>query len=255
MIKINLLGEDTGKSNAWTYGVIGYLCSVAVCLALFVMLYRDVTGAIADKQEEIQRLERQLTALKEQTKRVDELERKKELVNSKLALIAKLKKSKTGPVRMLDDLNVAVPSRVWLRSIIEKNGVFQIKGRAFDNQDIAQFLKNLEASDYFDHVELVQSVQMYYSKRTGSVQATPDLQSLRGSEQRPTKAAPRDAASEKKPVRRWSVAEGSKDDDGRRSVVDEGNVKIKDFLMTANVSYAGKVKTPAAAAEKNEARG
>jgi len=255
MIKINLLGESTGKSSAFTYGLIGYAVSVVLCLALFSMLYQQITNAVSDKEEEIQRLSSQLAALQEQTKKVDELEKKKPLLNSTLALIARLRKSKIGPVRVMDDLNLSVPARIWLRSVQEKGGVVQIKGRAFSNQDIAQFLKSLDASDYFDQVELVHSVQMYYSKRTGKVSPTPDLQSLRGAspnfgaESRVTKESTMKAGGkEGGKAKKWSVKQSPVKGNERRSAVDEFNVKIKEFLVTARVNYAGKLKLEAAKA-------
>ncbi len=243
MIKINLLGDSTGKSNSWTYGIIGYAASVVICAAFFFSAYQRIGNAVEDKERDIGRLKSQLAALKLQTAKVDELEKKRATLNSKLALIARLKKSKIGPVRVMDDLNMAVPSRVWLRSVQEKGGQFQIKGRALNNEDIALFLRNLEASDYFSQVELVNSLQMYYSKRTGKVAQTPDLQVLRNT----NRATKETAAKEGAKGQHWAVRQGSQDRNERRAAVDEFNIKIKEFAVTAIVNYAGKLKLPAPA--------
>jgi hypothetical protein len=87
------------------------------------------------------------------------LESKREDLNNKLAVIATLRRSKVGPVRVLDDLNMAVPERAWLSEIKEASGLLKINGVALDNQTVSLFMKDLEASDYFDNIELVESKQ------------------------------------------------------------------------------------------------
>ena len=102
-------------------------------------------------------LDSQLKKLKEVTKEVRELEAKKAELRDKLAVIAKLKISKVGPVRVMDDLNKALPERAWITSIKERQGSLSIAGMALDDQTIAGFMRDLEASDYYDTVDLVQS--------------------------------------------------------------------------------------------------
>ena len=238
MIKINLLGDETGRSNAFKYGIIGYVGSVIICLAVFFSLYQNVARALAEKDLEIARQKSRLAALKLQTAKVDELEKKKQILNSKLVLIAKLKRSKIGPVRVLDDLNVAVPAQVWLQNVAEKDNLIQIKGRARSNEDIAFFLRNLEGSDYFSQVELVKSMQMYYSKRTGKVSPTPDLQKLRSSGRATKEVTRKEGAA----GQHWAVRQEAKQGSTVRAAVEEANVKIKEFVVTAKVNYAGKIK-------------
>ncbi|MGI6524524.1 MAG: PilN domain-containing protein [Bdellovibrionota bacterium] len=251
MIKINLLGEECDSKLAWRIGLVCYFLSILCLLAAFYVMYGGIVKDIEVKEQQVATLEAQFEHLKKQTKEIDELEVKDKLLNEKLAVIARVNQNKIGPVRVFDDLNLAVPSHVWLRSVIEKNGFFTIKGRALNNESISIFMKNLDNSDYFSSVELITSDQMYYAKRTGQVQATPDLQALR-SDKRATKAGGGKKGTT--PAKRWSVREKSRNDieNARKAALDEFNIKIKEFTVTAKVNYAGKLNSVLVKAEKKE---
>jgi type IV pilus assembly protein PilN len=61
---------------------------------------------------------------------------------------------------VLDDLVTSLPTKLWLTSLKEKNGKMEIRGVAFDNQDIANYMTNLERSGVIRNVELVISQQL-----------------------------------------------------------------------------------------------
>jgi type IV pilus assembly protein PilN len=159
MIKINLLGNDTAIDNSGVFLLGGYLLSMGACLLVCFILYSSAASDVSQLTEDTTRLQTQLTKLKETTKEVHDLEHKREDLNSKLAVIATLRRSKVGPVRVLDDLNMAVPERAWLTEIKEASGSVKISGVALDNQTVSLFMKDLEASDYFENIELVESKQ------------------------------------------------------------------------------------------------
>ena len=159
MIKINLLGNDTAIDNSGVFLLGGYLLSMAACLLICFVLYSSSASEVSQLTEDTNRLKSQLAKLKETTKEVHGLESKREDLNNKLAVIATLRRSKVGPVRVLDDLNMAVPDRAWLSEIKEASGLLKISGVALDNQTVSLFMKDLEASDYFDNIELVESKQ------------------------------------------------------------------------------------------------
>ena len=159
-----------------------------------------------------------------------------------------MRKSKIGPVRVLDELNIAVPSQVWLRQLEEKGNIARIKGRALGNDAIAQFMRNLDNSDYFDSVDLVESQQMYYSKRTGKVTPQPDIDNIRhsspdfGRESRATKdtAVLRDGVYQSGAPAAPKNAPGTSLKD-RSKLIEDHLVKIKEFVLSAKVNYAGRL--------------
>lgn len=157
MIKINLLGEEQAVDNKGTLVAAGYLASVAACIALCAFMVYRAGAEIGRLTQEQQDLQTKLTQLQKTTKEVKDLETKRSELNQKLVVIATLKLSKSGPVRVLDDLNIAVPERSWISEVKEESGVFRISGLAYDNQTIATMMRNLDNSDYFDNVELVEA--------------------------------------------------------------------------------------------------
>lgn len=159
MIKINLLGDDTHIEAPGRMWLVGYVASIGFCLLVFYFLNSGISSEISDLSQQQDTLKTELAKLEEVTKEVRELEAKKKELNNKLAVIARLKLSKRGPVRVLDDLNLSLPEKSWLVEVKEVGGIFKISGLALDNQTIASFMKGLESSDYFHTVDLVETRQ------------------------------------------------------------------------------------------------
>lgn len=154
MIKINLLGEVRTVDHTQTLMILGFVASLVVTFAVCFIVDNSLSNYLVSVKEDNELLELQLKKLKEQTKSVALLEKKKQDLTDKLRIIALLKRSKTGPVRVLDDLNLAIPDRSWLSAMKESEGVLHITGFALDNQTIATFMKDLAHSDYFESVDL-----------------------------------------------------------------------------------------------------
>ncbi len=160
MIKINLLGDDTVIDTSGTWLVIGYALSLVGVLLIVGILYVSVSSSIDTLTTESESLDKRLKALQETTKEVRDLEKKKNELASKTSIIAILKKSKLGPVRILDDLNTAIPEKAWVTEVRESGGILRVSGLALDNQTIAAFMKSMETSDYFDTIDLGESRQV-----------------------------------------------------------------------------------------------
>jgi len=160
MIKINLLGDDTVIDTSGTWLAIGYVLSVVVTVLVGLLLNYATSSFIEEMTIESANLETELSKLKETTREVHDLELKKKELSDKTNVIGTLKKSKYGPVRILDDLNNALPDRAWITSVKESGGQMNIAGYALDNQTIASFMKALQASTYFENVDLGESKEV-----------------------------------------------------------------------------------------------
>lgn len=160
MIKINLLGEPARIDESTKRALIIYVASLVGIVLCGFVARSLTTERIAHLERETAALNLEFLALKKQTKEVRDLESKRRELRAKLDVIARLQGTKVGPVRIMDDLNVAVPDRIWLTEIGEQSGVLRLSGYALDNQTIATFMKDLDRSDFFDTVELVETKQM-----------------------------------------------------------------------------------------------
>lgn len=159
MIKINLLGDDTAIDNSGKRIVAGFVASMVALVVVFYIIHSSMGAEIERLAGEIEQKEGELARLEKVTKEVKDLEQKEAEYNNKIMVIATLKKSKLGPVRILDDLNTALPEHAWITQIKEEGGVLSIDGKAIDNQTIANFMKVLEASDYFKTIDLGETRQ------------------------------------------------------------------------------------------------
>lgn len=160
MIRINLLPvrEITAE-----FGRRQELALATVVLGLTVVVlaggYWLQVVRIAGLTAELASLRKEVEALNAKAKGVQDVERRIAELKSKLKIIDDLNKNKTAAVRVMESLSSATPARLWLTHFREAGGVVTIDGLAVDNQTIAEFLRALSGSAYFDDVELIETAQ------------------------------------------------------------------------------------------------
>ncbi len=161
MIRINLLPVRETKKKKTTRQMFSILAlSLGLVALILVFTHLSLSSQINQVQAQIVGYNEEIKRLKIDTKDVDKFKAEKEDLQRRLNIIYALQRAKTGPVRVLDDLSMALPGKLWLTSLREKGGKMEIKGIAFDNQDIAKFMTNLESYGVIKNVELVISQQL-----------------------------------------------------------------------------------------------
>lgn len=161
MIKINLLGEEIVDTRSDRGVLVAYFGSLALTLIIGVVLYFSYSSRASDLKAELTGLEARLAQLQKVTQEVSGLEKRKAELDDKLSVIARLKLGKEGPVRLFDDLNMAIPEHLWITDLKEDRGSLTITGLALSDTAIVDFVKKLEVSDYFRTAEIVNSTQVY----------------------------------------------------------------------------------------------
>lgn len=102
---------------------------------------------------------KEVEALKKKVQEVEDYEKKKLALENQVRIIEQLRKNQGGPVRLLDYLSQSLdPVKVWLSSV-EGDAQVAVTGKALTNDDIVEFIKNLQQSKYFSSVTLQESVQ------------------------------------------------------------------------------------------------
>jgi len=110
-------------------------------------------------ENELIDLRSEIQALNVKVKEVGELQNKIKDLRGKNKIFEDLSKKRVGPVRVLESLSVATPTSLWLTELRENGGNVVINGLATDNQTIAEFMRALANSKYFNNVDLVEVVQ------------------------------------------------------------------------------------------------
>jgi type IV pilus assembly protein PilN len=165
MIKINLISEAPAaaatkkrKVPEVSLGAKQGDAILMIMLALFLVITggwwymlkseRDALDAErADKQ-------RERDTLQEYIDRVEELESKREELKQKIDVINQLKQNQRGPVRIMDEVSRALPDLVWLDQLRLSGELLTLRGKAMDENAVANYISNLDASPFFQEPSL-----------------------------------------------------------------------------------------------------
>jgi len=156
MIRINLLPFRAArkKENIRRQLTI-FALSVVFALVVMAYYFMKLSTTLSNLKKEEQQIRVELAAYKKTIERINDLEKKIAEIRKKLDVIKDLEKKKTGPVLLLDQIAMAVPKeKLWLTSLVEKNGKLTLDGTAMDNETVAVFMTNLENSELITAVDL-----------------------------------------------------------------------------------------------------
>jgi type IV pilus assembly protein PilN len=158
MIRINLLeseraasskpkaaaagGAPGGGSGVGPY--IPLLAGLAVALLGCGYFYMSLTAEIESTNQRITAAKAEVAKLQLEKAKKDELERKRKSFQDQVNLIERLKTEQGGPVRMLDEIQKALPDFVWLTKMDQAGATIKISGEASNNNAVADFLSNLQ---------------------------------------------------------------------------------------------------------------
>jgi type IV pilus assembly protein PilN len=146
MIHINLLPVRQEKKRE-----VGRQFLVVVGGGLFVTLlanwlwYSGVAEQEKKSQDRIAGTQARIAELEKVIGEVNNINARKKDVQAKLAILADLRKQRSGPVRMLDALSTAIPKKVWLTNFDEKANAVKMTGRAASHEDVAEFMRALQS--------------------------------------------------------------------------------------------------------------
>jgi type IV pilus assembly protein PilN len=155
MIQINLLPvrEERRKADVRQFAaMLGATFAGSVLLAMMVhgKLIADVVGA----RSSMAQLQAQIDQFKPQLEQVEKYRATKQAIESKLEVIGRLERSRSGPLHVLDELSVHSPERLWLTELEAKEARITVRGMSLDNELVALFMTALGDSPYFKDVEL-----------------------------------------------------------------------------------------------------
>jgi type IV pilus assembly protein PilN len=125
-----------------------------IVLALGLIVVGTQWFLLTSKRSELREVERQRRRERDELlvyiKKVEELEARREALRHKINVINELKRNQRGPVRILDEVSRALPELVWLTSLELKGNNVQLGGSAMDENAVANYISNLDASPFFD---------------------------------------------------------------------------------------------------------
>ncbi len=165
MIRINLLGGETEKKSKGLRGMrmpeLSLGMAQAGMAALFVIVLGGIgtawfmqSSGLSSLRAELAEVETDRTLLQEIADQVALLQDRADLMQRKMQVIVDLKANQTGPVMLLDQISRLMVDGVWLNRLELDEGYVEINGSAMSENNVADFVTNLEGSDYFVGVRL-----------------------------------------------------------------------------------------------------
>jgi type IV pilus assembly protein PilN len=160
MIKINLLPLRASKKKETIRQQISILIiSIIGVLIVGLSAYGVLVNKISASKMQIENSENEIKSLKAKIGAIDNIKKLQADVKKKLDVLNQLRRGKSGPAARLAALSDAVPEKLWLTKYAENGTSVSVSGTAVNEELIAVFMKNLEASGAFGNVELQVSEQ------------------------------------------------------------------------------------------------
>ena len=160
MIKINLVAETPAAATVqaerpqFSLGAKQGDIILLIVLALALVVVGTQWLLLTNKRSDLRTIEDQRRRERDELlvyiKKVEELEARREMLRHKINVINELKRNQQGPVRILDEVSRALPELVWLGSLKLKANNVELGGTAMDENAVANYISNLDASPFFD---------------------------------------------------------------------------------------------------------
>ncbi|MFI5176115.1 MAG: PilN domain-containing protein [Terriglobia bacterium] len=178
MIRINLLGErkkqlitlKTPSGPPRSSFLILMLLLVFVAAAAYLyqryqMLNRELTTVQGQVNDAKAQKEKKQKLLKE----IEVFEKRKNILEARIAVIDELKKNQLGPIQWLNALSEAVDQSqtVWLTSVGQTEDHMTIEGLSTSLNGVANFVASLKRSSAFANVSINETAQTNISGMDG----------------------------------------------------------------------------------------
>jgi type IV pilus assembly protein PilN len=155
MIKINLLPVRAAKKREFGRQQL-ILFALVLILAGIGNYYwfNRVDGELVAVNQNIERTKAEIAQLDKTIGEVRSIKDEKKKLEDKLKILDTLKKNRTGPVKVMDELASLIPQKVWLADYSETAGGVTMTGAASSYEDLSSFSKKLKASKHFKDVTI-----------------------------------------------------------------------------------------------------
>ncbi|MEN6485566.1 MAG: PilN domain-containing protein, partial [Syntrophobacteraceae bacterium] len=163
MIQINLLPARTTKRKESARQFIAiFIASVLVMGSIIGFLWYWQENEIVSLEREIASLKQEVAKFVQYEAMMNDLKKKKAMVDKKRTVIEDLQKDRDAIVRILALLSVQIPAdRMSFERLVQVSNTITLEGQAASNEAIVEFMRNLESSPYVEKgsVSLTQSRQ------------------------------------------------------------------------------------------------
>ena len=155
MIRINLLPVRASKKREFGRQQLVFLALILILVGIGNWYwYSKVDGELTQMDQKIASTRSDIAQLEKTIGEVKSIKEDKKALEDKLKILDTLKKGRSGPVRVMDDLASIIPAKVWIVDYAETAGAVAMQGRASSYEDLSAFSKKLKESKHFSNVTI-----------------------------------------------------------------------------------------------------
>ncbi|ACN14212.1 PilN [Desulforapulum autotrophicum HRM2] len=156
MIRINLLPFRAARRKE---NIRQQVSMFFLTLAFFILALIYFTIQMNQRMDRIEGdisdVNSQITLYKEKAGRVTQIMKNLAVLEQKFQIVKTLEARRWEPVTLLDAMtSLVVPEQMWITSIKTQDPTVTLKGIAYDNKTVADFMTRIEASPLFSGVDL-----------------------------------------------------------------------------------------------------
>ncbi len=165
MIKINLLkARKEKKKIGMRKELIMFVLSMVGVLVLLLFVTWRIMGEKNETVAQIENTKKEINYYKSLTTEVNKAKEQQKILQEKLNVINLLRKQKSSSAKVLDELSIDKPDKIYFESVRKDGSKLGIEGVALDDETVANFMTNLRKSTLFKNVDLIVSQQVEISK-------------------------------------------------------------------------------------------
>ncbi len=155
MVRINLLPVKVSKKKEAGKQQLIFILLLLLGGLVGNWLWQDNrAGDLDTRVKRLNKTKADIAAIEKIIGEVTSIRAEQKALRDKLEVLDQLKRGRSGPVRMLDELATVIPKRVWLKRLSEANGKVSFEGSAGNIEDVSAFMAALKGSTHFKSVEL-----------------------------------------------------------------------------------------------------
>jgi type IV pilus assembly protein PilN len=148
---INLLPwrAERRKQQQKQFGSLA-LAALLFTGAAMLFVHYQIEGLIGYQDQRNQFLKVELAQIEQKIKEIEDLESRKAKLVSKMEVIQRLQSSRPEIVHLFDEVARTLPEGVQLTDLTQADGVLTINGIAQSNARVSAYMRNIEASPWFE---------------------------------------------------------------------------------------------------------
>jgi type IV pilus assembly protein PilN len=176
VVRINLLPHREQKRQARQRQFISLTVLLAIAgLAVVGVVHLLLSARIENQVSRNSLLKTEIAKLDDQIKEIDKLRDQIQQVLARKQVVENLQTNRSEAVHLLDQLVRQLPDGIYLKSVKQVGTKVTVVGYAQSNARVSTLMRNVEASPWITHPELV---EIKLVPLPGTVKATSDTQKV-----------------------------------------------------------------------------